>query len=429
MNPYLAKMKASKSAMEALLAKSKADNDRVFTAEESTQFEAHKKEFDGFKAMADAWNESNSIDATLTEPANNSVPAARIDVVKNEKVFKTLTAQLSAIKNAATSGVVDNRLNIVNAALGQQSGVGKDGGFAIQEDFAGIMMDSAIKDDPFLSLLDSYNVSANSNAVEWVDVDEKGSIEQYIFGGVKPYWAAEASTVDVSKIQLKERKLELQKLMMFFYTTLEMSEDSNTFSEQLMTRAATLAIRRELMNCVVSANGTGVGKPKSILNSGAIVSVAKEAEQVAATVNYKNIVGMYHRALNKNQNVWLVHPDVSEQFEFLEFPVGVGGVPVYLSASSVGQLTSLKGRPIYESDHCSALGTVGDIMFVDPKEYMMIYKGGLRQDASIHVQFLTAQNCFRFIFRANGMPKRETNIKIKNSSKERTPYVTLATRA
>jgi HK97 family phage major capsid protein len=94
----------------------------------------------------------------------------------------------------------------------------------------------------------------------------------------------------------------------------------------------------------------------------------------------------------------------------------------------MGSVSMLKGRPIVESDHCSALGTIGDINFVNFEDYIMIFKGGLQQDYSIHVQFLTAQNCFRFIFYANGMPKRSSALTIKNSSNTRSSTVKLQTR-
>jgi HK97 family phage major capsid protein len=166
------------------------------------------------------------------------------------------------------------------------------------------------------------------------------------------------------------------------------------------------------------------------MQNGAVsISVAKEDGQEAGTIVYENIVKIYHRALNKNKSSWILHPDCHEQLDFLSFPVGVGGVPVYLGASSMGTLPTLKGRPIIESDHCAALGTVGDINFVDPSDYMMIFKGGLQQDYSIHVAFLTAENCFRFIFFANGIPKRSSALTIKNSSNTRSSCVKLATRS
>jgi HK97 family phage major capsid protein len=287
------------------------------------------------------------------------------------------------------------------------------------------MMDSAVKAGNILPLVDKYEVSGNSNSLKWVDIDET-SVATTVFGGVQVYWGSEASQVTAKKPQLIERKMELERLMGVAYATYELDSDSN-FISQLYQKAFTIAITRELENCVI--NGTGAGKPLGILKSSALVSVAKEAGQAASTVMYENMVKMYNRALDKSSSAWVIHPDVQEQLDFMSFPVGVGGVPVYLPASSQGALATLKGRPIVESDQCSALGTLGDINFVDLAQYMLITKGGVQSDVSIHVQFLTAENCFRFIFRANGMPKKNTALTIKNSSNTRSSIVSLATRA
>jgi HK97 family phage major capsid protein len=104
------------------------------------------------------------------------------------------------------------------------------------------------------------------------------------------------------------------------------------------------------------------------------------------------------------------------------------GVPVYLQASSEGTLATLKGRPIITTDLCSAIGDLGDLYFADLSDYMLITKGGVQADTSMHVQFLAAENCFRFIFRANGMPKKNSALTLKNSSNTRSSFITLQAR-
>lgn len=47
----------------------------------------------------------------------------------------------------------------------------------------------------------------------------------------------------------------------------------------------------------------------------------------------------------------------------------------------------------------------------------------------MHVEFLTDQMCFRMVLRCNGMPKVTAPITLKNSTRTRSPYVTLAARA
>lgn len=411
---------------KGLLDKAKAEG-RVFTAEESAEWKTIQGEIESTNAVIAAENQFSANSELLDTPAGNT---PRVDVKPQYgafKAFKNLTEQLAAVKNHAIRGSVDERLLKVNNALGMSSGAGADGGFAVQSDFAGLMIETAVKEDSLLSLLDSYAVSGNADRVEWTDIDET-SIASSVFGGVIAYWVAEAGTITASKPKLSEKELKLEKLAAVVYNTVELNADSS-FNDMLITRAAETAIRRELVSAVISGNG--VGKPIGMIGSGSAVSIAKEAAQPKETIVWNNISKMYNRGLNKEQGnfIWIMHPDCSEQLDFMSFPVGTGGVPVYLPASLNGAVTTLRGKPIIESDQCAALGTVGDILFTDPKQYMLIYKGGIDKAVSIHVQFLTAENCFRFIFRANGMPKKNSTLTIKNSSNARSSIITLATRA
>ena len=364
----------------------------------------------------------------IEEAKKVMMPAEVKGEEKRLRLFNNFGEQLAAIREQTVTGVADERINRIQKeyknATGMETGIGSDGGFAIQTDFAGMMMETAATSGNILPLVDRYNVSDNADSVKWVDIDET-TVATTVFGGVQVYWAAEAATVTATKPKLAEREMKLNKLMGVAYTTYELDAHSN-FSSDLYTRAFEKAIQRELEGTIIAGNG--VGKPLGFQNGGDKVSVAKETGQAAGTVLYENVVKMYNRAINKQGSIWVVNPDVQEQLDFMSFPVGVGGIPVYLGSSSQGSLASLKGRSIIESDHCAALGTVGDINFMNLQEYMLITKSGTKQDYSIHVQFLAAENCFRFIFFANGMPKRSSTLTIKNSSNARSNCVTLATR-
>lgn len=348
---------------------------------------------------------------------------------KQLHLFNNFAEQLKAVKNAAVNGNVDPRLAQINNAAGANESTPEEGGYVVQTDIAASMMDSAAQAGQILPKVDQYTISGNSNRVEWTEIDES-SVATTVFGGVQTYWASEAASVTASKPKLLEKELKLQKLMGIAYATYELDQDSN-FTSQLYTKAFTLAIQRELESCIVGVAGTGAGKPLSILNCNSLVSVAKETSQAAATIKWENIVKMYNRALNPDMPgyVWLIHPDAAAQLDFLNFPVGTGGVPVYLPASIPGNVSTLKAHPVIQTDHCSALGSKGDILYTDLSQYMLVTKGGIQADSSMHVQFLTAENCFRFIFRANGMPKRNKPVTIKNSANTRSCCVTLDVRS
>lgn len=420
-------LKAKMDEQNGILNKALTEN-RALTEEEQAQIDKLEAEIKNLEKSIELQNKLDKRNEENNTPVNEPLYAEPKNTDQGIRVFKNFGEQLKAVRNAA-NGNVDDRLvrlnNEFKNATGMSEGVGADGGFAVQTDFAGTMMDSAAKAGDILSRVDSYQVSGSANGVKWIDIDES-SVATTVFGGVQVYWASEASAVLKSKPALNERELQLQKLMGLAYATYELEGDTS-FISTLYERAFTLAINRELESAIVS--GDGKGKPLGILSSGALVEIAKETDQEAATVYWENLSKMYNRAIDKKANlVWLAHPDCHEQFDFLQFPVGAGGVPVYLQATQAGALDTIKGRPIIDSDHCSALGTKGDVNLVDLSQYFFIYKGGVDAATSMHVQFLTAENCFRFIFRANGMPKKTNSLTIKNSANKRSSFITLATR-
>lgn len=419
----MGKLEKLLARQDALLKDMRALADKeAMTDEDVTSYEAMEKEYDNNETQIAILNKQAQREEQDTKPVNTPVLESVNEPMP--KPYKSFAAQLRDVKMAA-QGQVSENLRTVQNAMGGNTGVGADGGFAVQTDFAGLMMDSAAKAGNILPLVDSYQVTDGSNSVKWVDIDED-DVSSTVFGGVRVYWAAEAATVAATQPKLSEKELKLEKLMGFAYATYELESDSS-FVNTLYTRAFQLGIQRALEGAIIS--GDGVGKPIGILNGGGLVVISKESQQAAGTVVWKNLSKMYNRVLDKSKSVWLSHPDAHEQFDFLEFPVGTGGVPVYLPATQQGTIDSLRGRPIIDTDHCAAVGDQGDVIFADLSQYMLAYKGGVDAATSIHVQFLTAENCFRFIFRANGMPKRNKSVKIKNSNNQRSSFVALGARA
>lgn len=346
------------------------------------------------------------------------------------KLFANMGEQLTAIYKAQRYGQVDDRLlKVNNAALGSNEGTGADGGYLLQQDFAQGIMESAVQQSPLLNRLDRYTCSSAANSMRWVHVDEK-NVSESVFGGVQMYWSAEASTVAASKPQFREMKMDLEKMMGFAYCTEEMLQDA-TFMNSFFSSAFTLAADRLLTSAVIG--GDGQSKPLGILNSPALITVDAAAGQAAGTFLGENAIKMQARTMARNRNrlVWLMHPDLEEQLPYLSIQSGEAAKFLWNPEGGLGGFDAQRvlNKSVIFEDSCSALGTKGDVLLVDPWYYILLTKGTARQDWSIHVEFLTDQRCFRFVYRCNGAPKIETPITIKNSTKTRSPFVALADRA
>ena len=115
----------------------------------------------------------------------------------------------------------------------------------------------------------------------------------------------------------------------------------------------------------------------------------------------------------------------------MSIAVGTGGVPVYMPAGglSAAPYDTLYSRPVLPVEHCAALGTVGDILFADFGQYLLADKGGIQSASSIHVQFLTDETVFRFLYRVDGQPLWHAPLTPASGGSTRSPFVSLATRA
>ena len=345
--------------------------------------------------------------------------------------FASLGEQLKAVYNLRRNGVQDQRLiQVNNAVLGSNEGTGADGGFAIQTDFAGVILESALERNSLLQRLDRYTVSSGANSMRWVMADET-DISKSVFGGVQMYWAAEGGTVPATRPKMREVKLDLEKMMGLAYCTEEMMEDA-AFMSGFFSTAFSLAADELLTGAVIG--GDGVGKPLGYLNSPALVTVAKETSQAAGTFVGNNAVKMLARAMPKNRDrlVWLMHPDMEEQLPALSITSSDGSASKFLWDPEGGirnfDTQRILGKPVIFDQNCATPGAVGDVMLVDPFQYILLSKGTIKQNWSMHVEFLTDQMCFRVVFRCNGTPKVNSPLTIKNSTKTRSPFVALADR-
>lgn len=350
--------------------------------------------------------------STITASKSNNMP------------FNSLGEQLKAVADFRKNGNFDNRLKVVNTLMGQNETNSSDGGFAIQSDFAGAIFDTIKETSEIISRASVCEVSSPSNSAHWY-MPKEGNDGSF---GVKMHWASEGATAASSKIGLVETKLDLEKMMGFAYASDEMLQDS-VLMNSLFTQAFIASADDLLCNAVIS--GDGIGKPLGILKSKALISIKKEDEQKEIIVP-KNIAKMFALMPSKMRKnaVWLMHPDVAAKLPFMNFDIGQGGVPVFLPPTGFAgaPLSTLYNMPIIEDDNCSAVGKEGDIILADLKQYMLLKKGTIKQDVSMHVEFLTDQMCFRYVMRVNGAPLRNSTYTLKNSNEKRSPFVTLASR-
>lgn len=356
------------------------------------------------------------------------------------KPFRTFGDQLSAIRAAAlatrSGGAPDPRLVAVNdwakvqaVAGGLNETVGSEGGFAIQTDYSERLMAKIDTEAVLWPAAEEIPLSPESNGTKINLIDESSRATGSRWGGVQVYWEAEATATTATKPKLYPLELTLQKLFGLAYRTNEIGQDW-TASGAILERAFTSEMAFSLDDAAV--RGTGAGRPMGYLNAACLVTVSKESGQVADTVLSENIFKMFARmpARSKRRANWYINGDLWPQIFQLHQVIGTGGSPLFIPTGALGDAPggTILGRPVIEIEQASAPGDVGDIGFIDMGEYLRISKAGIQAASSLHVEFLTDQEAFRWTLRTNGAPGWKTSVTPYKGSLARSPFVVLEAR-
>lgn len=243
-----------------------------------------------------------------------------------------------------------------------------------------------------------------------------------LFGGVVAYWTEEAGTKTAKEPTFGQIELIAKKLTGYTYASDELLADNAVGLEALLVRIFGEAIGWYEDDAFI--DGDGVGKPLGILNSGALLSVNRSAASTVAIADLANILA---RVLPQSmgRGVWLANQSVLAQL------VQLGGTYLTWLVSGIsGQAltkpipTTLLGRPIYFTEKCEALGTAGDIVFVDLSYYIIGDRSPIAIASSQHVRFTTDETAWRFVKRVDGQPWVDSAFTPANGS-SLSPFVTL----
>jgi len=325
---------------------------------------------------------------------------------------------------------VDEKLIKINAALGQNTLSGEDGGFVIPPEFSNRVFERVRSDRlGILAKTDHLTLTGNTMKVPGF-VDHDKSSATYRHAGIVVYDVGEGNEITASNLKFRQIKLELNKKAALAYATEEMLSDTSLNMGQRIFDKMGEAIGDELTEDVMF--GDGVGRAQGALTSDAVVSQAKESGQVAATIVSQNIIKMKARIWSGSEGRvnWYYNQGAFPQLASMYIAVGTGGVPVWLPANGIAgaAFDTLYGEPAWKTDHCAAVGTVGDIAAIDWSQYYTASKGTPQTAMSMHVRFIYDELAFRTTFRFDGTPAWDRALTPRKGADDVSPFVTLAKR-
>lgn len=308
----------------------------------------------------------------------------------------------------------------------------EQGGYLAPEEFSKNILSLVYQNSNFMNRCTKIPMAINQIGIPY---QQGFNHTSYLHGAMMAYWLEELAAKTPSKPKWGKITLKLNKLALLVFASDELLEDSIISMEPLLKEKATDVIGWKIDEAVV--RGSGAGQPLGIIAAGNPSKIAQGAEagQAAATIKYENIIKMWSRMYpsSLNKAIWVANSIIFPQLATMSLAVGTGGSAVYIppNGAAGAPYGTLLGKPIVFTEHCSTLGTEGDLIFADFSQYLIGQKrgrgAGIQYASSIHLKFDYDQTAFRFVMRLDGQPWWPSVYTPKRGQTQ-SPFITLATR-
>lgn len=317
---------------------------------------------------------------------------------------------------ALGAGLADSRLAEARVLA---EGLGSSGGFLVPDQFVSGVLDPAIEDALVMPRARKVAMTSDTCKVAaWSDTSHASNL----YGAFTGAWLAESATGTREYPALRLIELQAHKLALFTKASSELAADAPGFENDL-GRAMSKVI--SFYSDAAFISGTGAGQPRGILSDPALISITSTAG--VGSVNADDLVAMLarlHPACYRNA-LWLLSSEALGVIWALK-----DGTGAYLFRPDETRTGGrLLGLPVVVSEHCSQVGTVGDVILVDFSQYIV----GLRKEVVLErtnaTNWTSDEIDYRAIIRVDGMGSWESAITPKNSGDSLSWCVAVGTRS
>lgn len=329
--------------------------------------------------------------------------------------------------NGAMSPEARKRMDVYNV---YSEKVPSEGGFLVPEEFRSQLLQLGL--DSAVVRPRATIIPMGAPRLHIPSIDETSRVSS-IWGGVVVYRTEEGQELTESSATFSSIKLDVTKQTALSHVPNELIRDWGAFGAFM---DATLPAAMSQFEDWDYISGSGVGGPLGGLNAAntALIVVSKQTGQSAAALNqivWENAIGMYARMLPTSigNAVWVASPDTFAQLATMALSVGTGGSAVWLTDGRSQPVLTLLGRPVLMTGSApAALGSQGDLSFVDWSMYLVGDYQNMTVDSSPHVKFTSDKTTFRAIARNDGRPWLQSPLTPHNNSASLSPFVTLEAR-
>jgi len=313
--------------------------------------------------------------------------------------------------------------------MAYQEAAPSEGGFLVPEEFRAELLAVSLESSVVRPLARVVPMGGPTLRFPAIDVTSNATS---VFGGIIVYRTEEGAELTESEASFGSVKLEVSKQTALAHVNNELIADTGgafpAFVEDTFPPAMAFFEDIDFLK------GSGAGEPLGALAAAneALVVIAKETGQEADTIVWQNILRMYARMMptSLKNAIWIASPDTFFELATMALDVGTGGSAVWLVDGTGSPVLTLLGRPVVMSEKApGALGTQGDLSFVDLSYYLIGDRQRMEIMSSPHVKFTSDRTTFRVIQRNDGRPWLLDAITPQNGSASLSAFVQLDDRA
>lgn len=342
---------------------------------------------------------------------------------EHDDKFGTPAEFLHAISDHAHKDTdLSNKLGMLKNAL--SSVKPSDGGFLIPEVLRAELLRIAYEKAIVRSR--ARVIPMDSLTVPFPTVDATSNVSS-VFGGIVGYWTEEGATLTESKPRFGRVELRANKLTLYTEVPNELIRDAQPSLEAFIGQIFPEALA--WFEDIAFFIGGGVGEPLGFLNAPAAISHTRSTTVAGNDIEWVDIANMFSRMLPQSLDraVWIVSPDAIPSLLTAQIP---GGAPVVVGGSQFasgadGMRLSILGRPLIVSEKARAIGSAGDINFVDFGYYLLGDRQAMSARQSEDFRFNQDVTAFRVIERVDGRPWLQSPITPQNGGATLSPFVKL----
>jgi len=309
------------------------------------------------------------------------------------------------------------------AALSTQTGT--QGGYTVPEEFLPRLLALATENAvvrPRATVIPMTSRSVQVPCLDATTVPTAG--DSAFLGGLVARWTEEASSLTETEPTFRQVELVAHELSGYAKVSTTLMQDNAVGLEALLLTLFGRAVGWH--EDYAFLRGNGVGKPLGVLNAGALITVAsRSAASAFALSDAANMLARLLPGWSRRNTVWAMHPTVLAKL-FTMSESGTGSDLMVVDRGTDLPTMSLLGIPVVVTEKVPSLNTVGDVLLLDLKHYLLGDRQQVEVAYSEHVAFTTNQAAWRFVARVDGQPWLRDKVTLTDTSSTLSPFVALA---